>query len=159
MRLNITRRNPFTIEHLPLIGRLHRSSFRSGCANTSSLSRFLSRMLFYPLKAVSFWQVPGKLKVRVDDKERTANYDARNRQFSALYFDVFADGYEPEFTTIIDALVPNDGVLYDIGSIWGFFSIYLAVRPGFKGRIHAFEPWPPTYMDLARLVDELELDN
>ena len=157
MRLSVARRNPFEIVFLPLIGRLHRNSFRSGSANSSSLGRLLSRMLFYPLKSLSFSQVLGELKVKISNVERIAPFDARNRQYSALYFDVFSAGYEPEFTTIIDALVPDNGVLFDIGSNWGFFSIHLAARPGFEGRVHAFEPWPPTYLDLARLVEELEL--
>ena len=157
MKLSISQRNPFTVTHLPLVGRLHRSSFRSGSVKGSSLSRFLSRLLFYPLRALSCYESPGKLQVKVGEEERLAGFDARNRQFSALYFDVFSSGYEPEFTTIIDALVPNDGVFYDIGSNWGFFAIHLASRPEFKGVIHAFEPWPSTHLDLTSLVKELDL--
>lgn len=157
MKLSISQRNPFTVICLPLVGRLHRSSFRSGSANGTPLSRLLSRMLFYPMRALSFREASGKIQVTVGDEERSARFDARNRQFSALYFDVFSSGYEPEFTTIIDALVPDDGIMYDIGSNWGFFAIHLASRPKFQGRVHAFEPWPSTHVDLARLVKELDL--
>jgi FkbM family methyltransferase len=157
MKLSISQRNPFTVIYLPLVGRLHRSSFRSGSANGSSMSRLLSRLFFYPLRALSFREAPGKLQVKVGEEERSARFDARNRQFSALYFDIFSSGYEPEFTTIIDALVPDDGVLYDIGSNWGFFAIHLASRSKFRGRVHAFEPWPSTHVDLSRLVKDLDL--
>ena len=50
--------------------------------------------------------------------------------------------------------MPDNGVFYDVGSNWGWFSLKLASRPGFKGRIHAFEPCPPTYKDLASVVEQ-----
>ena len=157
MKLQTSRRNPFAVVFLPFLGRLHRNSFRSGRANGSSLGRLYSRLLFYPIKALSFAPVLGKIEVTVGEQVRSASFDARNRQFSALYFDVFSDGYEPELTTIIDALVPDDGIIFDIGSNWGFFAVFLASRSGFVGHIHAFEPWPSTYSDLTGLVNELQL--
>ena len=157
MIISANRRNPFSIDYLPLLGRLHRNSFRSGSSDSSPSGRLLSRLLFYPMKALSFRPVRGTMKVKVLGQDRRAHFDARNRQFSALYFDVFSCGYEPEFTTLIDALVPDDGILYDLGSNWGFFGIHLAARPGFNGSVHCFEPWPPTYSDLSGLVEKLEL--
>jgi len=155
--LNAQNRSPFTIEKLPLLGKLYRHAFRSGCVNTPSPLRFVSRILFYSLLGVSFRPALGRLRVDFGEETRLGHFDARNRQFNALYFDVFSAGYEPEVATLIDICVPDDGVLYDIGSNWGFFSIYLASRPGFSGRIHAFEPWPQSYVDLYRLVNELRL--
>ena len=157
MLFRASRRNPFSVSILPLLGRLHRNSFRSGNSKGSSIGRFLSRMLFYPWRALSFTPVHGELDVIIQDSFHTVFFDVRNRQFSAIYFDVFSEGYEPEFTTIIDALLPDEGVFLDIGSNWGFFSIFLASRIGFRGHIHAFEPWPATHLDLLSLIDSLDL--
>jgi FkbM family methyltransferase len=159
MILNSQRKNVFQIEHLPLLARLHRNCFRSGNMKSSGLQRILTRLMFYPMLKISRQPIRGKISVNIGKEKRIAHFDARNRQFSALYFDVFSTGYEPEFTTIIDALVPDDAVLYDIGSNWGFFAIYLASRPEFKGHVHAFEPWPKTHLDLVQLVKELKLSN
>ena len=129
MIISANRRNPFSIDYLPLLGRLHRNSFRSGSSDSSPSGRLLSRLLFYPMKALSFRPVRGTMKVKVLGQDRRAHFDARNRQFSALYFDVFSCGYEPEFTTLIDALVPDDGILYDVGKQLGFLRHPLGCPP------------------------------
>ena len=59
----------------------------------------------------------------------------------------------------IDPAAPPDGVFFDVGSNWGYFSLLLAARPGFTGRIHAFEPWPTTYADLDSVVSQAGLRN
>lgn len=159
LKLNTQIRFPFTVEKLPLLGKLYRHAFRSGCVNTPAPLRFISRILFYSLHGISFRPALGRLCVDFGEETRIGHFDARNRQFSALYFDAFSKGYEPEIAMLIDICVPNDGVLYDIGSNWGFFAIYLASRSEFKGQIHAFEPWPQSNADLKRLVNELHLQD
>ena len=69
----------------------------------------------------------------------------------------FRQGYEPEILAIIDLLVPDDGVLLDIGANWGCFSIFLAARPGFSGRVYAFEPASQSFQNMAKLVEDLKL--
>ena len=152
-------RNPFDVERLPLLGRLYRKAFRSGSPSTPAPIRFCSRIAFYLLRAMTFVEAKGTLKVHMGNEIRYAKFDARNRQFNAIYFDKYSAGYEPEVTALVEALVPDNGVFYDIGSNWGFFSIYLASRPNFSGHIHAFEPWPRSFRDLNGLVGELGLES
>jgi len=52
----------------------------------------------------------------------------------------YRNGNEPELAHLIDLLIPDDGVFIDIGANWGYFSLFLALRNGFKGFIHSFEP-------------------
>lgn len=80
--------------------------------------------------------------------------DARNTQFIAgdVTPGCYSSGYEPEITLLIDALVPNDGVFFDVGANWGYFSLMLAERAGFAGRIYAFEPGAGPRRDLERIV-------
>jgi FkbM family methyltransferase len=68
-------------------------------------------------------------------------------------------GHEPELSHLIDRLVPDDGVYLDVGSNYGYFSIYLATRPGFHGRIHAFEPIASSFAGLRDLVMALRCDD
>ena len=150
-------RQPFTVEQLPVLARLNRWAFRSGRRNTPALARFFARAAFYGLRSVSRRPALGRFSVQIDSRRRSAQFDARNRMFAALYFDVFAAGFEPHVTSVIDRFTPDDGVFYDIGSNWGWHAIYLATRPGFHGKIHAFEPWPPSYRDLCSVVEQLEL--
>jgi len=57
------------------------------------------------------------------------------------------------------ALLPPDGVLYDVGSNWGYYSLLAARQAGFRGRVHAFEPWPPSFADLSSIIRQGELEN
>jgi FkbM family methyltransferase len=59
----------------------------------------------------------------------------------------------------LDQFVPNEGIFLDCGANGGYFSIYLAIRPNFHGRIHAFEPIARTFAFLRGLVDSLQCDN
>ena len=48
-------------------------------------------------------------------------------------------------------------VFLDVGSNWGYFSVYVASQTDFKGIVHAFEPFPSSFQDLAGLISELDL--
>jgi len=67
-------------------------------------------------------------------------------------------GHEPELAHLLDLLLPDDGVFLDVGSNFGYFSIYVATRPGFHGRIHAFEPVAHSFSGLQEMVDSLQCD-
>jgi len=71
-----------------------------------------------------------------------------------LYFHKYQRVYESETSTLLDLFLPEDGVLFDIGSNWGYFSLFAAVRKTFCGNVHSFEPWPPTFADLQSIVDQ-----
>jgi len=101
----------------------------------------------------------GTFSLKVGQHDKIIRFDARNRQFSALYFASFLPIYEPDVTLLITEFMPPQGVFYDIGSNWGYFSLFLASREDFLGRIHAFEPWPSSYHDLESMVMQAELEN
>ena len=150
-------RQPFSVERLPWLAKLHRNAFRSGHADVSEVTKFASRVAFYCGRALWPWPVHGEVGVDIGGDRKQFAFDARNRMFSAVYFEKFSDGYELPVVALVDTLMPNDGIFYDIGSNWGYFSIFLATRAGFAGQIHAFEPWPATYDDLASIVKQLDL--
>lgn len=153
-------RYPFRLEHLPWLGKLHRNAFRSGRSDTPEAIKFLSRIGFYLGKSASWRPVPGRVGVQVNGQWRSFTFDARNRMFSSVYFEKYTQqGFEPAVMAIVDALVPDDGVFYDIGSNWGYYSIYLASRRGFRGQVHSFEPWPSTFDDLRNTVRQLNLQD
>jgi len=152
-------RNPFHAVRLPWLAHLHRWGFRQGRPGTPSPLRGLARLVFYAGKYLALWKPRGVVQEAFDDGSRTASFDARNRMFSVFYFDSYRSGVEPTVRAIIDLLAPDDGVLFDIGSNWGFHTITLASRPGFSGHIHAFEPLPATFRDVQSMVQQLRLDD
>lgn len=157
--LAVTRRNPFAVTHLPLIARLYRAAY-------SKRRRFSKRFVGKPAKKLFRLAYhglglggDGEMTLTVDGTTRGLTFNARNTQFHALYLPQYAGGYEAETTCLIDAVLPDDGVFYDIGANWGFFALFAASRPGFRGRVHAFEPLPATYADLDSLVTQAGLRN
>jgi len=99
------------------------------------------------------------LSVRFGHTVKQTSISLANTQFIGLDREIgeFEHGYEPEILAIIDLLVPNDGLLLDIGANWGCFPIYLAARAGFSGRAYAFEPDSRSFKDLTKLVEAFEL--
>jgi FkbM family methyltransferase len=69
----------------------------------------------------------------------------------------FRHGYEPDVSAVLDFFVPNDGAFLDVGSNFGYFSMYLASRPGFSGTIDSFEPSSRGFNDLSTLIQGLQL--
>lgn len=84
-------------------------------------------------------------------------FDGRNTHYGHLYRGGEGTGYEPGTAALLDALVPDDGVFYDIGANWGFFSLLIASRPGFRGTVHGFEPLAEIAADLESLVSQAGL--
>lgn len=92
------------------------------------------------------------MRLGVDGTPKTLSFDARNLQFTSLYMPQHAQGYETETAALLDLLVVPDAVFYDVGSNWGYYALWIAGRKGFKGLVHAFEPLPKSFRDLADLV-------
>jgi FkbM family methyltransferase len=92
--------------------------------------------------------------VRGDGTVTEITLSSANAQLHGLNPDAeaFRFGYEPEIAALIDCFVGNEGTLADIGANFGYFSIYLASRAGFRGVAHAFEPSPRGFADLERMV-------
>ena len=98
----------------------------------------------------------GELEYKGAEGLRTIRFNARNLAFDILYADLFARNYEDETAVLLDAFLPKGGCFYDIGSNWGYFSLYAASR-GAAIRIHAFEPIPGTFEDLRCCVEQAGL--
>lgn len=155
---DIQRRNPFQIERVPWIDRVYRypvdrwpSLARQALFGAPNFFLFLLYKKLFPV-------VPkGTFKFNLNGNGHRIEFDGRNTQFSALYFKAFSGGYEAHIAVLFDLLVPLDGVFLDIGSNWGWFSLFVASKPGFRGQIHAFEPFPSSFRDLESVVAQAGL--
>jgi len=148
----ITLRSPFTLTHLPFTARFHRAVVQRRSSRKAQLliGAPLEKLfqLYYrglPLRSV------GELEYQSPGGARTIRFNARNLAFDMFYSELFAENYEDETAVLLDAFLPPDGCLYDIGSNWGFFSLYCASRSE-RLKIHAFEPIPSTFADLVSCV-------
>ena len=147
-----------TIRELPWLARLHRSAFRSGAGpDLPRLKQICCRAGYYPLAALVRTPQLGRMQLPVRGQMRTLTFDCRNRQFIAIYFQKYAPGFEPAVSATVLSLLPRNGVFYDIGSNWGWFSLLVAQREEFTGHVHAFEPWPSSFADLTGLLTQADL--
>lgn len=156
IRYPVVLRNPFRIESLPFLSLVHRAAF----AKRRRLSkRFVGKPAKRLFKALLARGVggEGRFSVEIGGQRRSVRFNARNTQFGALYLPQSQPLYEPETSALLDRLVGDDQVFFDIGANWGWYSVLVASRPGFAGVVHAFEPFPTTYADLAQVVEQAGL--
>ena len=64
----------------------------------------------------------------------------------------FTGAYEPGIARLIGALLRRGQVCVDIGANIGWHTIAMADHVGPYGKVHAFEPFPPTFALLARNI-------
>lgn len=99
------------------------------------------------------------LSVRLDAERSVAlPVSFANNQFRAADSALYPYGHDSEVSAAIDLLLPDDGVLFDVGASWGTFSFAAALRPNFRGEVHAFEPSPQSAGDFRRIAQVLPLD-
>jgi len=154
----LVRRRPFRIENVPWVTRIYRYPFERWSSHGHQalfgvfhIAFFVFYQRFVPIKP------KGTFLYTIGGDEKRVAFDGRNTQFEALYRSHYVDGYEPEVTSLVDSLLPADGVFYDIGSNWGYHSLWAASKAGFRGEIHAFEPFPSTFADLKSVVEQAGL--
>jgi FkbM family methyltransferase len=148
--------SPFILRYVPALGRLYR------VANTSYYrlrEQFVSRLagrLFRALHSIGIGG-SGVVGLRRSSGNLDLRFDVRNTQFHALYMPQHLPCYEPETTVLIERLTKENDIFFDIGANWGWYTILTAVRPGFAGAVHAFEPNPPSFADLVGFVSQAGL--
>ncbi len=153
----VTRRQPFRVLDLPLVGQLNRAAFTRRRRWNKRLIGKPAQKLFRLLYKKTSLGGEGRMTLDLGGRPVQMRFNARNTQFNALYLPQYRDGYEPETTALLDLLCGDDALFLDIGANWGFFTLYLAARPGFAGRVHAIEPMPDSFADLASLVRQAGL--
>lgn len=153
-KLNV--RNPFRVLRLPFLCRLYLSLTRPTYQTKWDwrVRRRIDALLFIILRRLQI-STSGCLQIMMGEREREVLFNAHNFQFHSIYAPEYKIGYEPETSAVLDLLLRDGDVFYDIGSNWGHFSIFAASRNGFRGTIHAFEAHPKTYSDLDKIVQSL----
>lgn len=148
-------RKPFQLLKLPPLARLYRRAF---CATPEQMTSWLSRCLrlIFPICYRLWPRSEGQFKYERLGKENGIRFQAKNLQFRALYLDPSVVNYEPEVGILLDALLSEKGVFFDIGSNWGYFSLFAASNHE-RLNIHAFEPMPDTFRDLKNCVEQAKV--
>ena len=78
---------------------------------------------------------------------------------NSVYLGSNRKDYVNTISPLIDVLLDNNSVFYDVGSGWGYFSAMAATRQNFEGKIIAFEQSADNYSDLQQFLEEAELNH
>jgi FkbM family methyltransferase len=154
---SVTRRYPFKSIRVPWVSRLYCYPLDRWPLARAALFGAPHFLTFLLLQHLSPIRPKGLFHYFINGQEKPIRFNGFNTQFQAIYRKCFIHGYEPQITALLDLICPDDGVFYDIGSNWGWFSLFLASRPGFRGEIHAFEPFPPSFSDIKSVVEQAGL--
>ena len=60
-----------------------------------------------------------------------------------ISFGVLNENYDRAEVELIRKIVPDDGVFFDVGANCGYYSLAVAAKENFSGKVIAFEPLPP----------------
>ncbi len=157
IRCRVSPRNPFEVETLPFLARLFETAFRPRRRVSKRFIGKPAKRLFRLLIALGVTGT-GRARIKTPAGSRTITFSARNTQFGALYMPQSKPVYEPETSALLDRLVGDGEVFFDVGANWGWYSVLIASRPTFHGAVHAFEPFPSTFADLASVVRQAGLN-
>lgn len=157
IRFDVTLRTPFQALALPLLSKVHSAAFRHRRRLSKRFVGKPAKKLFRLLRALG---VGGVGQVAFDGTEgrRVLDFSATNTQFGAFYLPQNLPVYEPETSALLDRLIGPGDTFFDIGANWGWYALLIASRKDYGGIIHAFEPFPSTFRDLAGLVHQAGLD-
>ena len=148
-------RNPFSVAHVPGPAKLYLWAYNlEGLSFGSRLRRFFGQKLYRVLRKTYVLPWRGAFRYNTPAREISIQFNARNTQFLSLYDKTYRYGYEIETSLALDLLADNDAVFYDIGSNWGYFSLLLASKPEYNGKIFAFEPFAYSFNDLQSMIEQ-----
>lgn len=158
IRCRLRPRNPITVERLPLLAEFYRIGWKR--PQRRAIRRLIGKpsgKLFRLLSRLGM-RGTGVARLAGPEGSREIRFDGRNTQYSGIYLPQHMPVYESETSALIDRLVQDDGVFYDVGANWGWYSVLVASRPGFAGQVHTFEPVPASYADLVSVVSQSGLE-
>jgi len=139
---------PLKATHLPLALRLTAKAQASRSSTRAFLLDKLSKALFRQLHRQLNLPARGTMELVTPDGPKPLAFDARNTHYQGVFLTGLEMGYEAASLALLDVLIGDGGVFYDVGGNFGYFSLCLAARPTFDGHIHTFEPHPGSFGDL-----------
>lgn len=142
-------RCPFVFGKVPALLRFRRFALRIGFKPLRNLSKFLLKIPYRWLRL----PLSGTFGIEFDGDVRWINVSTENWQLETVL--TWPRGnFEPSVVAMVDFFLSDDGVFYDIGANWGYYTFHVASRPGFNGSIHSFEPFPQTVSELESVLTQ-----
>jgi len=147
----------FTPRRLPFVCRYYLFAFWSNAGGRGGIwLRRILKMIFPLVRSLGGFS-RGEFEFRTPARTSVIRFNPRNLEYSQIYNErIFKNGYEIEVSALLDLLLPESGVFYDIGSNWGYHVLMTASRRP-RLNVHAFEPAPETFQDLTGCLQQAGL--
>lgn len=153
---DVAPRNIYAISHNSLAKQLERLAWFGGAAPNDLLKHWHEQFQNAMRSNDPAPLHMETLSVQVNDQRTvTLPVSFLNTQFRAADAGAYPFGHDPEVLAMVDQFLPDDGTFYDIGASWGTFAFAVALRPGFRGNIHAFEPTQRSIRDQLSIYHAL----
>ena len=156
IRCEVRFRNPLTMVVKPPLMHLHHMGFAQTISPFGSLLRAPARFLHGALLKLGAGGM-GQLRLVTPKGPVTVDFNARNSQLAPLYLPQHQPLYRAECSALLERLVRDDQTFVDVGADWGWHSLLLATRPGYRGICHAFEASDPNFDLMTTLVQSAQL--
>ena len=145
-------RNIFEVKKISITSKIYRYFY-----DNKSLAKpkvFLGPAKFFIKCLFKIFKQEGTAVIKLINECLPFNVNLKNTQYHAIYFDKFKNGYEPDVLSLIDLLLPTNGIFYDIGSNWGIFSIYALCLSENNRTVYSFDAQKEVLDDLINLKKE-----
>ncbi len=132
-------RNLLQLTDLPL--EEHRKRFLSSAEFHNRHGELLFNN-FIPKSIIVSFETKYNFKLHLDLRQYHISFGIMNGEYEKFDID------------LIRAIVPDDGHFIDVGGNVGYYSLSVAARPAFRGKILAFEPLPKLWELFNRSIKE-----
>ena len=144
---------PLSVIRLPLALKLAAKAQASTSSTGALLQDKFSKAVFRLLHRKLNLPARGIMELNTPDGPKRLPFDARNTHYQGVFLTGLELGYEASTLALLDILTADNGVFYDVGGNFGYFSLCLAARPGYGGHIHTFEPHPMSFAELQAHIN------
>ena len=144
---------PLRVTQLPLALKIAAKAQASRSSTRALLQDKLSKVLFRVLHGKLNLPARGMMELETHEGPKRLSFDARNTHYQGVFLTGLKLGYEAATLALLDILTGDDGVFYDVGGNFGYFSLCLSARPGYRGNIHTFEPHPMSFAGLQAHIN------
>ena len=156
----VVSRNPFFVSQLPLIARLRQIGFypfkrRWTKRLLKRPARWMFEFAFYILRLGGL----GRIEFKLNGRTVFLTFNGRSLHFSSIYAYDQGQVFEPQVMGLLELLIRDKEVFFDIGANWGMEALHAATLSQWYGEIHAFEPINTTFRDLQSLIGQANLSD
>ena len=117
---------PLRVTQLPLALKIAAKAQASRSSTRALLEDKLSKAMFRVLHGKLNLPARGMMELETHEGPKHLPFDARNTHYQGVFLTGLKLGYEAATLALLDILTGDNGVFYDVGGNFGYFSLCLS---------------------------------